>query len=226
MILFGQGIGLLIEAWKITKVVNVTIVPTAHGSLLPYRVAFEDKKELSASEKLTQEYDALAFRLVSYVMVPILVGYAVYSVLYQSHRSWYSYAVTTAAQVRCLPSVAASRPGLTHSRAPSLSQAVYMLGFASLIPGLVINVSPPACGVPTPGLLLRRAADHRPPCPLLQYKLKSVSRVSPRLDTSAPETDPCFPLRILQVAHLPFKTLIYKTLSTVVDDLCVDFSLP
>ena len=38
-----------------------------------------DKKELSEDEKKTQEYDNLAFRLVSYFAIPALAGYAVYS---------------------------------------------------------------------------------------------------------------------------------------------------
>jgi hypothetical protein len=38
-----------------------------------------DKKELSEEEKKTQEYDKLAFRLVSYGAIPLLLGYTVYS---------------------------------------------------------------------------------------------------------------------------------------------------
>ncbi len=38
-----------------------------------------DKKVLSEDEKKTQEYDALAFRLVSYGAIPLLAGYTIYS---------------------------------------------------------------------------------------------------------------------------------------------------
>ena len=38
-----------------------------------------DKKELSEDEKKTQEYDKLAFRLVSYFAFPALIGYTIYS---------------------------------------------------------------------------------------------------------------------------------------------------
>merc|ERR1712072_1055179 len=51
MILFGQGMGIAIEAWKITKTVNVRVRPTPAGSLLPYSVVFEDKHKLSETEK-------------------------------------------------------------------------------------------------------------------------------------------------------------------------------
>lgn len=114
MILFGQGIGLLIEAWKITKVVNVR-VRAAPGTLIGYQITFEDKKQLSLEEKQTQEYDQQAFKIVSYGAIPLLMGYSVYSLLYQTHRSWYSFVITT------------------------LAQAIYMFGFVQLIPQLIIN---------------------------------------------------------------------------------------
>ncbi|BEJ13292.1 hypothetical protein CspHIS471_0304660 [Cutaneotrichosporon sp. HIS471] len=138
MILFTQGIGLLIEAWKITKVANVRIRPA--DNIIGYKIAFEDKHELSEDEKKTQEYDALAFRIVSYFAAPVLLAYSGYSLVYSTHRSWYSFIIST------------------------LAQAIYMFGFVQLVPQLIIN-----------------------------YKLKSV-------------------------AHIPMKAMVYKTLSTVVDD--------
>jgi len=140
MILMGSGVGVLIEAWKITKAVDINIVSSPTGSLLPYKVEIKDKHVLSEDEKKTQEYDKLAFRYVSYVAIPCLAIYTVYSLLYETHRGWYSFVIST------------------------LTSFVYMFGFAQLVPQLIIN-----------------------------YKLKSV-------------------------AHLPMKAMIYKTLSTVVDD--------
>jgi hypothetical protein len=141
MILMGSGMGVLIEAWKITKAVDIKIVASQPGSVLPWTVLFADKHVLSEDEKKTQEYDKLAFRYVSYVALPALAAYAVYSLLYNTHRSWYSFVIST------------------------LTSFVYMFGFAQLIPQLIIN-----------------------------YKLKSVS-------------------------HMPMKSMVYKTLSTVIDDL-------
>ncbi|KAH9977754.1 cleft lip and palate associated transmembrane protein [Lactifluus volemus] len=141
MILMGSGMGLLIEAWKITKAVDIKVVASQPGSMLPWKVIFADKHVLSEDEKKTQEYDKLAFRYVSYVAIPALAIYAVYSLIYETHRGWYSYIIST------------------------LTSFVYMFGFAQLIPQLIIN-----------------------------YKLKSV-------------------------AHMPMKAMVYKTLSTVIDDL-------
>ncbi|TBU49004.1 cleft lip and palate transmembrane 1 [Dichomitus squalens] len=141
MILMGSGIGVLIEAWKITKAVDISIGPSPPGSRLPYQLIIKDKHVLSEDEKKTQEYDKLAFRIVSYFTIPCLAAYTVYSLLYETHRGWYSFVIST------------------------LTSFVYMFGFAQLIPQLIIN-----------------------------YKLKSV-------------------------AHMPMKAMVYKTLSTVVDDL-------
>lgn len=139
MILMGSGMGVLVEAWKITKAVDIKIVP-ASGGWLPYKIEVRDKHVLSEDEKKTQEYDKLAFRYVSWVTIPCLAAYTVYSLLYETHRGWYSFVIST------------------------LTSFVYMFGFAQLVPQLIIN-----------------------------YKLKSV-------------------------AHMPMKAMIYKTLSTVVDD--------
>ncbi|KAH8829817.1 cleft lip and palate transmembrane protein 1-domain-containing protein [Flagelloscypha sp. PMI_526] len=140
MILFGSGMSALIEAWKITKAVDISLVPSAPGSKLPYRLNIKDKHVLSEDERKTQEYDKLAFKYVSWGTVPLLLAYSVYSLIYDTHRGWYSFVITT------------------------LTSFVYMFGFVQLVPQLIIN-----------------------------YKLKSV-------------------------AHMPMKAMIYKTLSTVVDD--------
>ncbi|KZT13056.1 cleft lip and palate transmembrane 1 [Laetiporus sulphureus 93-53] len=141
MILAGNGVGVLIEAWKITKAVDISIIPAPPGSRFPYKVDIKDKHTLTEDEKKTQEYDKLAFRYVSWFTIPCLAAYTVYSLLYGTHRGWYSFVIST------------------------LTSFVYMFGFAQLIPQLIIN-----------------------------YKLKSV-------------------------AHMPMKAMIYKSLSTVVDDL-------
>ncbi|KAI9001375.1 cleft lip and palate transmembrane 1 [Trametes punicea] len=141
MILMGSGIGVVIEAWKITKAVDISVIRAPPGSWFPYKIEIKDKHVLSEDEKKTQEYDKLAFRIVAWFTIPCLAAYTVYSLLYETHRGWYSFVIST------------------------LTSFVYMFGFAQLIPQLIIN-----------------------------YKLKSV-------------------------AHMPMKAMVYKTLSTVVDDL-------
>lgn len=115
MILFSQGMGIALELWKVTTVVNVRIRPTTPGSMLPYTIAFEDKTELSETEQKTQEYDAVAFRYLYMIAVPLLIAYAIYSLVYDTHKSWYSYIIAT------------------------LVGSVYAYGFLMMVPSLYIN---------------------------------------------------------------------------------------
>jgi hypothetical protein len=101
MILAGNGFGVVLEAWKLTKAVTVSVIPREpafrRGPLgwLPYRVAIEDKHVPSSEELRTQEYDRLAFKLCGYVMGPVLVAYTTYSALYNEHKGWWSFTIGT-----------------------------------------------------------------------------------------------------------------------------------
>lgn len=120
MILFGQGMGIAIEAWKITKMVDVRVRQPAPGSYahklgLPYSVVFEDKHKLSETEEKTEEYDKIAFKYMGIVAVPLLLAYAGYSLVYDTHKSWYSFIIAT------------------------LVGSVYAYGFLMMVPSLYIN---------------------------------------------------------------------------------------
>jgi hypothetical protein len=115
MIIFSQGMGIAIEAWKVTKTVNVRVRPAAAGALIPYTIAFEDKHQLSETEKKTEEYDQIAFKYLYIVAIPLLLAYAAYSLVYDSHKSWYSFTIAT------------------------LVGSVYAYGFLMMVPSLYIN---------------------------------------------------------------------------------------
>lgn len=119
LIKFSIGIGLLIELWKIPKVVNIKI--DRENKILGVfpRVVFEDKG--SYVESSTKQYDMvskfsvdiiphsiefhlnlttstishyylqLAYRYLSWVIFPLFVAYAIYSLIYQEHKGWYSF---------------------------------------------------------------------------------------------------------------------------------------
>ncbi|KAF9172627.1 hypothetical protein BGX21_008546 [Mortierella sp. AD011] len=140
MILIGQAIGLAIELWKVKKALKVDIVPATTG-FLPYRLHFNTSEPLTDLESKTKEYDEEAFKYLTYAAFPLLGAYALYSLLYEEHKSWYSFVVGT------------------------LVGFVYTFGFIKMTPQLFIN-----------------------------YKLKSV-------------------------AHMPFRTMMYKSLNTFIDDL-------
>lgn len=118
MILASQGFGILLEAWKITKTVNVRLRepgPDSRFKFLPYVVVFEDKHQLSETEQKTKEYDEIAFRYLYMVAVPLLAAYAAYSLVYETHKSWYSFVIET------------------------LVGSVYAYGFLMMVPSLYIN---------------------------------------------------------------------------------------
>jgi hypothetical protein len=111
MILASQGFGILVEAWKITTIVNIEI---EWSGVVP-NVKITDKYKLSETEEKTKEYDSIAFKYLYWVAVPLLIAYAIYSLIYKEHKSWYSFVVTT------------------------LVGFVYTYGFLTLIPSVYIN---------------------------------------------------------------------------------------
>lgn len=109
----SQGMGILLEFWKITKTVDVRVRPST--GIIPYRIAFEDKHKLSETEEKTKEYDAVAFKYLYIIAVPLLLAYAGYSLVYETHKSWYSFIIAT------------------------LVGSVYAYGFLMMVPSLYIN---------------------------------------------------------------------------------------
>lgn len=63
----GQGFGILLEMWKVTKTVNVRVQPT--NGIIPYKIIFEDKHVLTQKEADTNEYDRIAFVSLTRVSV-------------------------------------------------------------------------------------------------------------------------------------------------------------
>ena len=91
--------------------------------------------------RTTEEFDKTACRYLYITLIPLLAGYTIYSLVYEEHKGWYSFSIST------------------------LVGFIYLFGFINMTPQLYIN-----------------------------YKLKSVE-------------------------HLPWRTMIYKFLNTIVDDL-------
>ncbi|CAI7847175.1 unnamed protein product, partial [Closterium sp. NIES-53] len=74
---------------------------------------FRDRESYARNK--TKEYDALAMRYFSYALYPLVAGYAVYSLIYETHKSWYSWVLN------------------------SLTGCVYTFGFIMMCPQLFIN---------------------------------------------------------------------------------------
>ncbi|XP_073979619.1 putative lipid scramblase CLPTM1 isoform X1 [Rhodnius prolixus] len=84
-------IGLGIEVWKINKVVDIKIDREEKFLGIFPKLIFTDKGSYVESE--TKQYDELAFKYLSWVLFPLLAGYAIYSLMYLQHKGWYSWAL-------------------------------------------------------------------------------------------------------------------------------------
>jgi hypothetical protein len=77
-VLAPSGIGVLIEYWKLNKCVVVT-----RKGPLAFSISF------SQTYSKTRSHDDRAMRVLLYIMVPCLVGYSLYSAVYEEHKGWY-----------------------------------------------------------------------------------------------------------------------------------------
>lgn len=137
LILIPAGISTVIDLWKLKKVSRVELIRS--GGILP-KIQFKSDC-VNAAEEKTRKFDAQSMRYLSYLLYPLVIVGAIYSLFYQPHKSWYSWSIN------------------------SLVNGVYSFGFLFMLPQLFIN-----------------------------YKLKSV-------------------------AHVPWKTIMYKAFNTFIDDV-------
>lgn len=105
------GVGVLIELWKCKKILKLEI--TLKG--LRKRQNQGDTKAFGTAESKTEEFDKQGMRYLSYLLYPLCIGGAIYSLLFQPHRSWYSWTLN------------------------SLVNGVYAFGFLFMLPQLFIN---------------------------------------------------------------------------------------
>ncbi|XP_019184201.1 PREDICTED: cleft lip and palate transmembrane protein 1 homolog isoform X2 [Ipomoea nil] len=109
MILASSGIGCCIEFWKIGKAMHIEIDRSGKIPMLRFR-----DRESYAGNK-TKEYDDLAMKYLSYLLFFLVVCFSIYSLMYDRHKSWYSWILS------------------------SLTSCVYMFGFIMMCPQLFIN---------------------------------------------------------------------------------------
>ncbi|PFH35493.1 cleft lip and palate transmembrane protein 1 (clptm1) protein [Besnoitia besnoiti] len=107
LILFEICLGILLSAWKVTKAVKLAVQP-----FFPY-VKVDFMK--SYTESHTQEFDSVAIRWMSIILAPCVAGYAIYALLHNKYRSWFSYIISV------------------------LAGSVYTFGFITMTPQLYIN---------------------------------------------------------------------------------------
>uniref|UniRef100_A0A914VCG2 Cleft lip and palate associated transmembrane protein n=1 Tax=Plectus sambesii TaxID=2011161 RepID=A0A914VCG2_9BILA len=82
-------VGLLIELWKVPKCMNVSIDRSRPLLGVIPRIVIADKG--SYVESATKQHDQMAFKYLSWLLYPLLAGYAVYSLIYMEQKGWYSW---------------------------------------------------------------------------------------------------------------------------------------
>ncbi len=93
MILLSSGVGLAIEVWKLGKAVKSVSLARPAGCVLPrLRIVPSD----SYSNSATKEHDEEAMRYLGLLMYPLVVGYSAYSLVYDEHKSWWSWLIGSA----------------------------------------------------------------------------------------------------------------------------------
>jgi hypothetical protein len=79
----------------------VVSTPDPRGSVWPQRsrpgafpkLKFENRESYETSK--TRDYDTQAMVYLSYALYPLLACYSLYSVVYNEHKSWYSFVLNT-----------------------------------------------------------------------------------------------------------------------------------
>jgi len=125
MVILSSGIEVLIGFWKITKSSDRIKLKSSFPFVSIEDLNEEQQKALKEIEtkpdselsidQLTDKYDRVASRYLSYLLIPIVIGYSVYSLVYETHKSWYSWIIG------------------------SLVSVIYMFGFITMLPQLYLN---------------------------------------------------------------------------------------
>ncbi|XP_029168728.1 cleft lip and palate transmembrane protein 1-like protein [Nylanderia fulva] len=111
LVLVPSGINTIIALWKLTKICQVQLI--INNNILP-RIRFKTD-DVDAADRKTRELDAESTRYLRYLLYPLIIGGATYSLFYQSHKSWYSWIIN------------------------SMVNGIYAVGFLFMLPQLFIN---------------------------------------------------------------------------------------
>jgi len=95
---------MLLSMWKCLRVMK-------------FKLSFSGlvKEDSTANEQKTNEFDSSGFTYLTYLLWPLVIGYAIYSLIYHEQKSWYSWFISSAAS------------------------GVYGFGFLLMTPQLFIN---------------------------------------------------------------------------------------
>nr|XP_046256786.1 cleft lip and palate transmembrane protein 1-like protein [Scatophagus argus] len=106
LVLIPVALGACVEVWKVFKVFKIQ---------LQWKSSRLHVNKLDEEERKTVEYDAQAARYLSYLVYPLCISGAIFSLAYLRQKSYYSWLIN------------------------SLVTGVYAFGFLSMAPQLFIN---------------------------------------------------------------------------------------
>nr|XP_005894314.1 PREDICTED: cleft lip and palate transmembrane protein 1-like protein [Bos mutus] len=108
LVLVPAGVGAAIELWKVKKALKMTVIWRGLWPTFQFGT-------YSESERRTEEYDAQAMKYLSYLLYPLCIGGAIYSLLNIKYKSWYSWLIN------------------------SFVNGAYAFGFLFMLPQLFVN---------------------------------------------------------------------------------------
>jgi hypothetical protein len=93
MVRISIFIGIIIELWKVPKVLNFQRISneTWFGIIPKYKYVYKQ----SYKDTATSEYDRMAFKYLSWIFFPLVIGYACYLLMYYEQKGWYSFCLNT-----------------------------------------------------------------------------------------------------------------------------------
>ncbi|KAM6994516.1 lipid scramblase CLPTM1L-like isoform 2-T2 [Tautogolabrus adspersus] len=106
LVLLPVGLGACVEVWKVFKVFNFQF---------QWKSSKVNVSKVDEEERKTVEYDTQASRYLSYLVYPLCISGAIFSLAYLRQKSYYSWLIN------------------------SLVTGVYAFGFLSMAPQLFIN---------------------------------------------------------------------------------------
>ncbi|KAJ8598452.1 hypothetical protein CTAYLR_006853 [Chrysophaeum taylorii] len=110
LLLITLGRAVLTECWKVARVLRPTIVFDGVPS-----IRFRDLHNMDAAEKYTARLDRECTAHLGLGLAPLVVGFSVFALVHYLHKSWYSWLVS------------------------SLADLTYFFGFLAMVPQLYIN---------------------------------------------------------------------------------------
>merc|ERR1712060_251293 len=108
LVLLSSIVSILIDVWKVQRAMKLKLV-WLFGKIPMPMLASKIQKEK------TDDFDAIAMKYLAILFLPLILAYAMYSLVADCHRGWYSYFLSVSAS------------------------CVYSLGFILMTPQVFIN---------------------------------------------------------------------------------------